>query len=251
MKTPRQTLFICLIAVLFATGCARTRSISNSHYQRESDHYQNRHTEAAFAYRGELSEYDVLAIDPDRVISQAEIEQALTNAATPKLKRGAPILLVQSGATFPDAPMVAALGRDFAIIPFSGAPTHKQFTADGKGAYARLLRLAAARAGCEAIVCYWGILESGRGDLASKSVSWVPLAGWLVPDESQHMRIQLKVAIIDVRSGNWTVLSPRSYGDKAISTLFSRASSDQRQVESLKKLAYETTARELITQYTR
>ncbi|HMJ66786.1 MAG TPA: aminopeptidase, partial [Candidatus Binatia bacterium] len=86
---------------------------------------------------------------------------------------------------------------------------------------------------------------------ASKTVSWVPLAGWLVPDEQQRMRIQLKVAIIDVRSGSWTVLAPRSYGDKAVSTRFSRSSSDQRQVESLKKLAYEATARELITQYSR
>jgi hypothetical protein len=249
MKISSQSLYVCFVALALLAGCARTRSISNSHYDRDPNHYQNRHTEAAFAYRGELSEYDVLAIDPDRVISQADIERALTNSATPKLKRGAPILLVQSGAAFPDAPMVAALSSDFAIIPFSGTPG--QFAADGKGAYARLLRLAAARAGCETILCYWGILESGRGDLASKSVSWVPLAGWLVPDESQQMRIQLKVAIIDVRSGNWTVLSPRSYGDKAVSTRFSRGSSDQRQVESLKKLAYETTARELITQYTR
>ncbi len=248
MKIIDQTFCASLIALFFVTGCAKTRSISNSGYERDSGYGPNRKfTEAAFGYRGELSEYDVLAIDSDRTISQAEIEQALANSAVPKLKRRSPILLVQSGAAFPDEAMVAALRHDFVIIPFSGIP--RQSYSDGKGAYARLLRLAAARAGCETIVCYWGIVESGRQDLRTKKISWVPVAGWILPDEQQQMRIQLKVALIDVRSGGWTVLAPPAYQDKARSTRFSRGASDQRQVESLKKLAYDATAHDLLAQY--
>jgi hypothetical protein len=250
MKITPNNFCACVAALVVVTGCAKTRSISNSRHAHAGAYDRNsKFTEAAFGYRGELSEYDVLAIDPDRAISQLDIEQALANGAVPKLKRGGPILLVQSGAAFPDAPMIAALRHDFVIIPFSGIPAQKQSYGEGPGAYARLLRLAAARAGCETIICYWGILESGREELRTKTISWIPVAGWMLPDEQQHMRIQLKVAIIDVRSGSWTVLAPAAYQDKAFSTRFSRGGSDQRQVESLKKLAYDATAHELITQY--
>ena len=52
------------------------------------------------------------------------------------------------------------------------------------------------------------------------------------------MRIRLKVALVDVRTGHWRMLSPEPFEDKAWSTRFSRGSSDQKQVESLKRKAY-------------
>lgn len=235
---------LALAVIAAALGCARTRSISNSQYTRETSCVRgDRHVEAAFDYRGELSEHDVLAIDLDRRITESDITQALTNTAAPRLRPGATILLVQSGAVIPDAGMVTALERHFAVVPFSGVPVNAH---DGsRGGYSRLLRLTAARAGCESIVCYWGILESGRSDIATKTVSWVPLAGWMLPDERQAMRIRLKVAVVDVRTGNWTVMSPTAYKDRAVSTRFSRGRSDQQQVEKLKQLAYASAAREL------
>lgn len=42
----------------------------------------------------------------------------------------------------------------------------------------------------------------------NKVVSWVPILGALVPDENQRMRIRLKVALIDVKSGKWEMFSP-------------------------------------------
>jgi hypothetical protein len=237
------TIYAGLAIIALALGCSRTRSISNSQYVRETSCFPgDRQAQAAFTYRGELSEHDVLAIDPDRRITEADIAQALSNSATPRLRRGSTILLVQSGAVIPDAAMIAELERDFTVVPFSGIPTDIH---DGKGAHSRLLRLTAARTGCETIVCYWGILESGRNDLRTKTVSWVPLAGWMLPDERQAMRIRLKVAVVDVRTGNWTVLSPAAHENRAISTRFSRGSSDQQQVERLKRLAYASAARDL------
>jgi len=105
--------------------------------------------------------------------------------------------------------------------------------------YSKNLRLAAARAGAETLVCYWGTLESARRKMETKTVSWVPIAGWMVPDESQQMRIRLKLALIDVRTGNWRVVAPEPFTDKAWSTGFTRDSSDQKQVELLKRRAYE------------
>ena len=246
--TMRQLRIYAAFAIIACVlGCARTRSISNSHFVRETSYYPvdptDPHTHGAFGYHGELSEHDVLAVDSERRITETEIAEALASIAPPTLRRGSTILLVQSGAVIPDAPMVSELERDFKVVPFSGVPTDAH---DGsKGAYSRLLRLTAARGGCETIVCYWGFLESGRSDAVTKTISWVPLAGWMLPDEKQAMRIRLKVAVIDVRSGKWTVLSPAAHENRAMSTRFSRGRSDQQQVESLKRLAYASAAREL------
>jgi hypothetical protein len=246
-----RCLSACFVAMTFVVGC-KTRSISNSGYASESGCYRaGSYSGAAFAYRGELSEFDVLAIDRNQLISDADIARALDNSGIPILKPGSSLLVVQSGAVFPDAAMVSALSSNFNVVPFSGVPGATQPTETGRGAYSRLLRLAAARAGSETILCYWGILESGTQDLRTKTVSWVPLAGWMVPDERQQMRIRLKMALIDVRTGSWTVFSPPAFGDRTVSTRFSRNSADQQQVESLKKLAYAASARELTEKYVR
>jgi len=242
---PRLRICVALAIIALAPGCSTTRSISNSHFTRETSCFPSgdRHAKVAFGYYGELSEHDVLAIDRDRRITETDIAQALTNRASPKLRPGSTILVVQSGAVIPDGGMVTALEREFTVVPFSGVPTDAH---DGsKGGYSRLLRLTAARAGCETILCYWGVLESGRSDVVTKTVSWVPLAGWVLPDERQAMRIRLKVAVVDVRTGNWTVMSPAAHEDRALSTRFSRGSSDQQQVEKLKQLAYTSAARDL------
>jgi hypothetical protein len=242
----------CFIALTLSVGCTTTRSISNSGYDAERGCYRApNYSDAAFAYHGELSEFDVLAIDRNQPISDADIERALQNGGTPTLKPGSSLLVVQSGAVFPDAPMITALSSNFHVVPFSGVPGATQPTDTGRGAYSRLLRLAAARAGSEAILCYWGILESGTEDLRTKTVSWVPFAGWIVPDERHQMRIRLKLALIDVRTGSWTLFSPPAFGDRSLSTRLSRNGADQRQVESLKKLAYTTSARELTERYAR
>ena len=98
-------------------------------------------------------------------------------------------------------------------------------------------------------MCYWGVLESARQDLGSKTISWVPIIGGAVPDEKQLMRIRLKVSVIDVRTGNWSVFSPEPIADKAVSGSYRREISDQAQVEKLKQKAYETAAKDLLRIY--
>jgi hypothetical protein len=206
---------ILLTGCLILIGCTQTRSISNSSYREDPSGYHSHSTshqaDPGFAYQGELNEFDVLAVDRSRLVTDEDIARALAQAQSVKLKPGSSILLIQSGAVFPDAPMVAELSKQFRVTPFSGVPPKHRTATDPEptegASYARSLRLAAARAGAENIICYWGILESARRNMETKTVSWVPLAGWLVPDEAQSMRIRLKLALIDVRTGNWTVLS--------------------------------------------
>jgi len=87
-----------LLAILIATisiSCAKTRSISNSGYH------------GTQGYRGELSELEVLGVNPTKEISDADIQSVLASETEVSLKRGDRIVLVQSGATFPDEPMLA------------------------------------------------------------------------------------------------------------------------------------------------
>lgn len=240
MKLGWTTLL--MVAVMAAAGCA-TRSISNSGYQ---------DGRSGTAYKGELSEFDVLAVNRDNAVSEEEIQKAIKHSAPVRVTKGSPVLVIQSGAAYPDAPMLKALNQHFLVTPFSGIPEARRsvgFQERDSTTYARSLRLVAARTGAEAILCYWGVLESGRENLETKAVSWVPIAGWFVPDEVQQMRIRLKVAIIDVRTGNWSIHSPEAFKNSSWSNNYRRASSDQKQVETLKAQAYVAVVHDLAERF--
>ena len=213
---PAQVLIVLVVAGCALCGCKHTRSISHSGYSdrgtglcflpRPSD------SDPGFAYRGELSEFDVLGITRGAVVSDTEIERTLAGAKQVRLHPGDSILLIQSGAMFPDGPMVKELSKNFRVVPFSGVPAMrimKDGRSEGRDAetFSKSLRLAAARGGDSTILCYWGILESENAKLPTKPVSWMPIVNWMMPDEREHMRIRLKMALIDVRTGNWSVLA--------------------------------------------
>jgi len=232
------TAFVSL-AFLFA-GC-ETRSISDSGYRHHGYGYSGG---SKVGYQGELNEFDVLGVERGGQITEEQIVRSLESASRLKLRKGSSVLLIQSGAPQPDPAMRRALELNFNVLPFSGQPPRTN-----SESYAKSLRLAAAQAGCETILCYWGTLESARRDLETKSISWVPIVGWVVPDERQQMRIQLKMAVIEVRTGHWTMFAPESFESRAMSDQLRRESSDQGQVEKLKKLAYEAVASDLTKIY--
>jgi hypothetical protein len=255
-----KRLCVLLVGLLLVLGCDSTkRSISNSTYA-EPGHYRGYvpcapGLERDFVYHGELSEFDVLGIARGEITSENEIRRALDTAQRVNLHRGSTVMLIQSGATFPDGPMVAELSQAFRVVSFSGVPPVRPLGTGQRGSdvdpetYAKSLRLTAARAGAETIICYWGLLESESQHLPTKTVSWVPVVNWIIPDEKQHLRLRLKIALIDVRSGNWGVLSPAPVEGQTVSISPRRAVADQKQVEKLKQVAYENGARELVKVY--
>jgi hypothetical protein len=251
MKNFQMLFFLPACALL--AGCTSTRSISNSSY-RHAGYAATRACRAssdpAFEYHGELSEFDVLSVARGQTAFEEDIQRALDKARPVRLKQGSAILLIQSGAMFPDGPMVVELSKHFTVVPFSGVPPAREsvgWLGTGESAsLSRSLRLAAARAGAKTIVCYWGILESAREKIATKTVSWVPVITWFVPDEREHMRIRLKLALIDVRTGDWSVLSPPPIESGAVSVGTRRAVADRKLVELLKSQAYEASVRELL-----
>jgi hypothetical protein len=254
----RWKLGAVILACAIFAGCAKSaRSISHSAYPQQGAycHYGpgDGASDPAFEYRGELSEFDVLGIPRGEITSEAEIRRTLEAARPVKLRPGSSILLIQSGAMFPDRPMVTELSKHFSVVPFSGVPAVRKTSAGSvptesadPESYSKSLRLTAARGGTDLILCYWGMLESESERLPTKTVSWVPMVHWLVPDEKQHMRIRLKVALVDVRSGNWSVFSPKPFADARLTTSPRRGAVDQKQVERLKQLAYAATVAELV-----
>jgi len=89
-------------------GCrTKTVSISNSGYRDPGNSApfapRQNDSDPGFEYRGELSEFDVLGITRNETASEADIEKALATAKQIRLKPGASVMLVQSGAIFPDA----------------------------------------------------------------------------------------------------------------------------------------------------
>jgi len=247
---------LALACILLLVGACSVRSISNSGYG------AGHGTDNAF-YHGELTELDVLGIDPQRPVADAEIARALDSHRRIEVRKGSSLLVLQSGAVMPDDAMVKALSPSFSVTPFSGvpvsiadrAPIHVASAGASTGdtiksaSYAEMLRLAAARSGAEIIVCYWGLLESGVENHVTKVISWVPIVGAAIPDQSQRMRIRLKVAVIDVRTGDWSMFSPESYSDISLSAQINRGSSDQMQVELLKEEAYKAAADQLVARY--
>ena len=63
------------------------------------------------------------------------------------------------------------------------------------------------------------------------------------------MRIRLKIALIEVATGQWDAFSPKPIQDTSASARYTRASSDQQQVAALKAQAYAELARDIVKKY--
>jgi hypothetical protein len=237
MKKPSfRGVAILAAPLLLLTGC-ETRSISDSGYRgRFAWESGNRY------YRGELNEMDVLGTTSGQAVTEADIRKALAAGDSIRMHPGESLLVVQSGTMAPDGAMIDALSHlGYRVQGFSGLPPGDNDRAN----YSRQLRLAAAQGGLKHILCYWGTLESAQENQATKTVSWVPIAGSLIPDQTQRMRINIRGALIDVASGRWSMITAKSSENTALSPAVLRESSDQKQVEKLKIEGYTSLAESL------
>ena len=238
----RPVLTVALASSLLwmLAGC-ETRSISDSGYHGGSSWGGD--TYSSSRYVGELLEADVVGASSNGgPVTEADIQKALHGRTAVHASPGTGLIVVQSGAQTPDADMIHALNARYRVQPFSGLPPADADRAN----YSKSLRLAAAQGGYEHILCCWGTLESAREDQVTKTVSWVPIAGSFVPDETQRMRINLHAVLIDVATGRWSAYTGKSSENTALSARVVRASSDQKQVAELKAAAYTSLTDELV-----
>src|SRR4051812_41930486 len=85
-----KQLFFGGAICLLAAGCAHQRSISHSDYPVRATRCWGPEpmSDGAFQYRGELSEMDVLGIDPARLPLESEIREAAEKSKRVTLKPG-------------------------------------------------------------------------------------------------------------------------------------------------------------------
>jgi len=230
---------ISLVTTLLFGGC-QTRSISNV-----GSRYGN-----SYNYQGELNELSVLGVRINEEVSGEDIAQALAERGQNplELKKGDVLAVIQSGARFPDKEMLGSLEPLAKIVPLSGVSPYPREDRGGKESIRmdKSLRMAAAKGGANKMLVYWGILESAsEPEQAAKQLSWVPLAGRIIPDETQHVQIRVKAALIDVATGHWTLIRSEPLRDKRMSSRLTRESSDLKQVLFLKEKAYGQFANDL------
>jgi hypothetical protein len=237
---------LALLIPIVLSGCTTQRSVSSSGYYPGA--YNDRGGNDPL-YKGELSEFDVLGIDPGKEISEQDITTAASgNTERLSLRKGEPLLLIQSGSMIPEQEMTENMGKYFPVSVFTGVPMQGE---KGVASYAKALRLAAAKAGIDKILVYWGMLETETNDLATKNVSWVPILGWPIPDQTQLIRIRLKVALVDVKSGQWEIFVPKVFEDTTNSAYLDRKQSNQQQVAQLKSKVYQAAVESIIARFVR
>lgn len=200
-------------------------------------------------YQGELSAYEILGVNPRAPISDTDIQRARMPRHPLELAKNAPILLIQSGALFADDEMMRAMATHYTVSTFSGVPLSQRDRTDAPPSYAQLFRLAAARGGIGTVVVYWGIVETTQETLGTSPLSWVPLIGGSIPDQSRHMRVRVMMSVIDVATGQSDTFTNTPVEDDIVSSAHDRDSSAAALITALKTRAYQSAADTLASRY--
>lgn len=237
-----------LLTGLIASGLLLAGCSTHVTYK-EADFSGNKTYKKPGVIGPQLSESEVLGIGGQgSPITDEEFRRVLEEVRSFKIKQGSTVLLVQSGAAAPDPAMVGQLSNYFTVVPHSGIPGQIALS-DSEAGISKALRLAAAQSKAETILVCWGNLELKRDDLPTSLVSWVPVVDFMVPDEYQKMRMSLKVALIDVRSGNWASFRTEPIEEDAVTTRYAREHEHKWPLESIKQKTYASAARTLQSAY--
>ncbi len=207
MTFPRSA-WLALTASLLAASCA-SRSISSPDMP-----WGNSNT----SYVGELSEFDVVGTGLGHSADLPPV----------RLAPGDRVLLLQSGAAFPDEQLAEALGATLSVSPASGIPTG--WTVKGEG-----LLGAARRGGYSAVIAYWGTLESSSEDTeGAAATAWIPVVGLFIPSENLRMRLRLRFVVLDTKTGAWIQVTPPPIEDRREASFAGKRRVDAEQVEALR-----------------
>ncbi|HEX7860453.1 MAG TPA: hypothetical protein VF773_09020 [Verrucomicrobiae bacterium] len=195
----------------------------------------------------QLKENDVLGLRNTRATKDSDIGRILDEVSSLQIKEGSRILLVQSGSEHPDKEMVDELSKRFVVVPYTGLPN--QIRSDDGDDIGKSLRLAAAQSKAETLMVYWGHLEMRRDDLPTSLVSWVPVIDFSVPDEYQRVRMHLKVALVDVRTGKWSTFRSEPVESDALTTRFAREHEQKWPIKNTKQRLYRESVQKLLDGY--
>ncbi|AKJ41614.1 hypothetical protein [Pragia fontium] len=200
--------------------------------------------------KSQLTEQEVLDIDPLTEITEHDIQQALKEANKDSflIPKNSPIVLVQSGANIPDAAMQQEMMKYYNISVYSGlSPTKPKTPIARKNAeqallpqpnYIKSLRLAAAKARQNKIVVYWGSFEQGLPDKDNTKIVWLPYHNGDILRETKYLRYSIRFATVDVKSGMWVMYTPPNTESEFINVAFQSSQNKLNQVTEVKESAY-------------
>jgi hypothetical protein len=194
----------------------------------------------------ELKEKDVLG-EHRHNVSDAAIGEVLDETKSFQISPGGTVLLVQSGAATPDSAMVEELAPHFSLVPHTGIAA--QVCTQPGETIAQALRLDAARAKADTIMVVWGNLEVKQDDLPTEIVSWVPVVDFVVPDQYQKVRMHLKIALIDVRSGQWSLFTTERMEEETLTTRHAREHDAKWPMRPIKQRLYRAAVQKLLDGY--
>jgi hypothetical protein len=230
---------LALAGVVVLTACSTNREYRSADLS--SEHAYKKGKASA-----QLKEGEVLGLRHGETLSDQDIQRILDETRTIQLKERSPVLLVQSGAHNPDSEMIEQLSARFQVIPYTGVPSELR----GEQAdLSKVLRFAAAEAKAETIIVYWGSVEIKRDDLPTGIVSWVPVVDFMVPDEYQKVRMHLKVALVDVRSGQWATFRTEPIAEQTLTTRYAREKAPNWPLRGIKEHAYQACVQKLVAGY--
>jgi hypothetical protein len=225
---PALQLTLTALSALALTSCVTT-SLSDPN---GSGHAQD------------LSVYELTSEQPGRAISEADIARGSSRQGSLP-PRGARVLLVQSGAHQPDAQLVAAYSPYCQPVVWNGQNTNTESEKTAAGAAAgRRLRLAAAQQGCSHVIVVFGEIQSDSRDLPTSILSWVPIAGEILPSEHSGTRLLAQAVVMETRSPRYTMITAQPQQREGITTSHGSSGINGRRAEKLKALAYPDLARQ-------
>lgn len=210
---------------------------------------------------GHLTEQDVLDINPKMEVTEDDIQDAIraASAGTFNLAQGSRIILVQSGATVPDSVMQEAMMSHYQVSVYSGiAPIKPRPKLARKGEtpletpepnYIKTLRLAAAKAKQDKIIVYWGNLELGKLDNDNKTIVWQRYLSGDIPSSTKQLRYLIRFALVDVKTGMWTMYSSINHQDEYVQAVFKGYENDVVQVNRVKEASYRLAAQNLANHF--
>lgn len=207
----------------------------------------------------QLTDKDIFDDEFDKEITEYDIQDAAYQG-----KKGlfvplnSSIILVQSGATVPDAYMQSELAKYYRVSVYNGIPNPKNLPSNRKNKdssnyfnnnYMKKLRFIAAKGGQDTIIIYWKTLEKGTLDQKTNTIKWNQYNGDNLTNNTKLLRYLLKFTLVDVVTGNWSTYSPVNIEVDYIIPKKSTIPTEQFQIDQLIQKTYTNAALLLAERY--
>lgn len=221
----------------------------------------------------QLTDRDVFGDELTLDITENDIQTAVEQAQGKfEIPLHSSVVLVQSGSRAPDAIMQKEMQKYYQISTFSGIPVAKKKQAakpvgpviqtetevmddltEGRNSvinanYMQALRYIAAKGRQKAVIVYWGELEAGKYNSATKDIVWKKYTNGNLSGSS--LRYLIRFALVDVATGEWAMYSPVNI-EAAVVPFAGKTDATEQQIVSMKQNTCKMVVQDLVNRYSK